>query len=85
MKKLIAVAVFVLCVNGMAQEVAATLDANALPLPESWKGNALIVLAVNFLLAVIAIGVKMLPGKLGEIIGKIVDLLSANVKHTEKK
>lgn len=69
----------------LAQDVAApVLDASTLPLPESWKGNALIVLAVNFLLALIALGVKMLPGKLGEIIGKIVDLLSANVKHEKK-
>jgi hypothetical protein len=88
MKKLILVAVVVLALNGMAQEVAevAKPENSAIigALPSNLQNNALVVLAVNFVLAVLAIGVKQIPGKFGSIIGAVVDLFSANVKHDKK-
>jgi hypothetical protein len=75
----------VLCVNGVSWAQEEVLTAGDLPLPASWKENALIVLSVNFLLGLTAYGVKKIPGKIGEIVAKVVDLLSANVKHDKPK
>ena len=67
----------------LAQDPTATPVAPALafPLPEAWSGNAIVVLCVNFALALLAIVAKKIPGGIGKVVQGIVDLFSANPKH----
>lgn len=79
MKSLVTLSLF-LTLTAFAQDPVAT-PALAIPLPESWGSNAIIVLCVNFVLALAALGSKKIPGVLGTIVQKLVDMFSANVEH----
>lgn len=43
--------------------------------------NALVTLVVTTLLGVLSVVVRKIPGKVGELVQYLIDLLSANVKH----
>jgi hypothetical protein len=84
MNKALFVVALVLSLNGMAQEVAeATKPDNGVIalFPSKLQDNALVVLSVNFVLAVLAIVLRKIPGKVGSVIQTVIDLFSANVKH----
>ena len=69
-------------VSVFAQDAApSSAPALAIPLPEAWSSNAIVVLCVNFGLALVALLAKKIPGNIGKIVQAIVDLFSANPKH----
>lgn len=49
--------------------------------PFPWKENALVVLVVTTALGILSTFSNKLPGKFGELVQWLVDLISANVKH----
>lgn len=85
MARVIVAVSFLLLAGAYAQDPTVPLTAGDLPLPDHWKSNAMVVLAINFALGMIALGVRKIPGKVGSIIQKLIDVLSANVAHKDKK
>lgn len=43
--------------------------------------NALVTLVVTTLLGIFSVVARKIPGKVGELVQYLIDLLSANVKH----
>lgn len=83
MKKTITL-ISLLTLTAFAQDPVATPVITSI-LPTEWSGNAMIVLVVNFVLAMLALLVKKVPGGIGQILSSIIDMFSANVKHSDKK
>jgi hypothetical protein len=83
MKKAIILSVVFLSLAALAQDGAAPSSQPiiALPLPQSWSSNAIVVLCVNFVLAVTSILSSKVPGAAGKILRSILDLFTGNPKH----
>lgn len=73
MKYLLTLVLFV-STFAIAQDVAD-------PVTPPWANNALITLIVTTVLGLLSVAVRKIPGKVGEYVQWLVDLLSANVKH----
>ena len=69
---------FVFPFIAFAQEVAETVS------EFPWKDNATATLVVLAVLGLLSMIVNKIPGKAGEIVQWLIDLLSANVKHQKK-
>lgn len=46
-----------------------------------WQGNATIVLIVTTSLGILSMLARKVPGKAGEIVNWLIDLVSGNIKH----
>ena len=62
-----------------AQEVAA--PAATAPAPFPWQDNVIVMGGYLVVLSVLRLVVDKIPGKLGELVKWLIDILSANVRH----